>query len=345
MNDIRLTPNKDLTPEPINKDDLAKEDRKASDFPFQNEAEAIQKRQDNDSKESYNNITSRHAKLDEDIAHGFAPDRDGYKSLGEKDAVDFHKIYPNDKPYAQILIEETKAKSPEYELAFKKTLLAEQTKPQEYNQRLEAEKIASSAPSQIEITRKEQTPKEQGNIIENDDYFSAYSDKNMPETITTKYIQAGNSYHLETAKTKEPVFVDKGDKLETSSSNEQVAYDLVQIAAARGWTDIKVKGTDEFKSQVWLDASKKGIEVKGYTPNDLDKAKLASSIEKEKSAGITIEKGETKAEVINSIERLEHKGNNPASRDYVNPATKATLIHHAEKEYKQESGNELDISL
>jgi hypothetical protein len=131
MDDITQFKNKDITMTKdtaettiIDNDIWEKELRKQRDFPLRSEAEAIQARQDNDSKESYNNITSRHMKLEEDIAHGFTPDSDGFKSLGEKDAVDFHKIYPNDKPYAQILIEETKAKSPDYELAFKKTLLA-----------------------------------------------------------------------------------------------------------------------------------------------------------------------------------------------------------------------------
>ena len=41
-----------------------------------------------------------------------------------------------------------------------------------------------------------------------------------------------------------------------------------------------MKGTKEFKKDVWLEAKLRGIEVKGYKPNEQDLRKLSSESEK-----------------------------------------------------------------
>jgi len=95
----------------------------------------------------------------------------------------------------------------------------------------------------------------------------------VPKEIEDTYLRVGNKYHY----VKKPdlqAFEDKGNKLETKSNSEQIASDLVKIAAARGWEKIKVNGTDEFRQKVWLEASLQGMSVKGYTPSDADKALL-----------------------------------------------------------------------
>ena len=73
---------------------------------------------------------------------------------------------------------------------------------------------------------------------------------------------------------KAVAFVDRGDKLETPSSAPQIAKSLVAIAEARVWDELRVKGTDGFRREVWLDASSKGIHVDGYKPSEVDKAEL-----------------------------------------------------------------------
>ena len=73
---------------------------------------------------------------------------------------------------------------------------------------------------------------------------------------------------------KAVAFVDRGDKLETPSSAPQIAKSLVAIAEARGWDELRVKGTDGFRREIWLEASSKGIHVDGYKPNKVNKAEL-----------------------------------------------------------------------
>ena len=95
----------------------------------------------------------------------------------------------------------------------------------------------------------------------------------VPADVTAQFIKAGNTYYVPN-NTKAVAFVDRGDKLETSSSAPQIAKSLVSIAEARGWDELRVKGTDGFRREVWLEASSRGIHVDGYKPSEVDKAEL-----------------------------------------------------------------------
>lgn len=98
----------------------------------------------------------------------------------------------------------------------------------------------------------------------------------MPEDVAKSYIRIGeNKYHYN-YKPELQAFEDKGNKLETNSSGEHVVHDLVSIAEARGWENIKVRGTEEFKRHVWLEASLRGIDCHGYKPTSVDLAVLES---------------------------------------------------------------------
>jgi hypothetical protein len=95
----------------------------------------------------------------------------------------------------------------------------------------------------------------------------------IPEGVKKRYLQVGNRFYFE----KNPdqlAFEDKGHKLNTKSNGVAVAAALVEIAHSRGWTEIKVKGAEEFRRAVWLKANVQGIECKGYDPKETDLATL-----------------------------------------------------------------------
>lgn len=95
----------------------------------------------------------------------------------------------------------------------------------------------------------------------------------IPEGVKKRYLQVGNRFYFE----KNPdqlAFEDKGNKLNTKSNGVTVAAALVEIAHSRGWTEIKVKGSEEFRRSVWLKANFQGIECKGYVPKEADLATL-----------------------------------------------------------------------
>ena len=97
--------------------------------------------------------------------------------------------------------------------------------------------------------------------------------KVVPPEIGAQYNQVGDKFYHQN-NTKAVAFIDRGDKLETPSSAPQMAQALVKIAEARGWDDLKVKGTEGFRREVWLEASVRGIHVDGYKPSELDKVEL-----------------------------------------------------------------------
>lgn len=96
----------------------------------------------------------------------------------------------------------------------------------------------------------------------------------IPREIEDAYLRVGNKFHY-TQKPTLQAFEDKGTRLETRSNSLRIASDLVKIAGARDWGSIRVKGSDEFRQKVWLEATLQGIAVKGYKPSEVDLAQLA----------------------------------------------------------------------
>jgi len=118
---------------------------------------------------------------------------------------------------------------------------------------------------------------QRGNRVESDEIFTATQTDiklAVPPDVEKRYIHVGNKFYH--AKNTDLVaFEDKGNKLETRSNSETIAESMVRIAEARGWDELKVSGSEAFRREVWLAAAARGMQVKGYTPTDMDKAALA----------------------------------------------------------------------
>lgn len=95
-----------------------------------------------------------------------------------------------------------------------------------------------------------------------------------PESLRKRYLQAENRFYFRDEADK-LAFEDKGRRLATEHNDPEIAKSMVDLADAKGWTAIKLKGTEEFKREAWLHASLHGMEVKGYKPKDVDLARLA----------------------------------------------------------------------
>ena len=101
----------------------------------------------------------------------------------------------------------------------------------------------------------------------------------VPEALRKRYFSSASRWSGEpafftTAQAKEPAFRDQGRRLITSSESEEVVKDLVAIARHRGWSQIHVTGTEPFRRAAWLEASRQGLEVKGYRPTERDLQEL-----------------------------------------------------------------------
>lgn len=63
---------------------------------------------------------------------------------------------------------------------------------------------------------------------------------------------------------------DKGERMVSASNDDRVAKAMATMAEAKGWKTIKVSGHPEFRREVWLEASVRGLEARGYKPTEQD---------------------------------------------------------------------------
>lgn len=69
-------------------------------------------------------------------------------------------------------------------------------------------------------------------------------------------------------------FEDRKKSLNTSRQDDKTVSAMLDLAESKGWTAIKLKGTEEFKQKAWLEATLRGIKTKGYEPSERDLAEL-----------------------------------------------------------------------
>lgn len=93
----------------------------------------------------------------------------------------------------------------------------------------------------------------------------------VPQSIRDRFVQDGHRFYFPDGVS---AFRDLGHRLTTSSENTQVVHSLIQIAHARGWTELTVRGTERFRQEAWRQARLNGLAVRGYRPTDPEQAAL-----------------------------------------------------------------------
>lgn len=126
------------------------------------------------------------------------------------------------------------------------------------------------------------------NIIESGIDVTAKKNKIINPDIDKRFRieEKGSTIIYRFSNDEKVAFKETESKLTTTESSPVLVKSMLQVAEDNGWSSIKLKGTDEFKRQGWLEASLRGMEVKGYKPTEQDlrhledqKSKLANSIE------------------------------------------------------------------
>ena len=90
-----------------------------------------------------------------------------------------------------------------------------------------------------------------------------------PAHLKGRYIFSGGKY-LSADNQRTELFEDKGRSLTTKRSDSQIVADMLEVAQAKGWTNLKLSGSKEFKREMFLAAESKGISTKGYKPSAAD---------------------------------------------------------------------------
>ncbi len=105
----------------------------------------------------------------------------------------------------------------------------------------------------------------------------------VPEEITKRFVQVKNKYYFPDGGR---AFTDRGNRITTNSENTEVVRSLIDIAKARSWQEITVRGTERFRKEVWIAASVAGLQVRGYKPTEFEQSHLVRTLAREKAAPI-----------------------------------------------------------
>ncbi|MBU9205465.1 hypothetical protein KTD31_29320 [Burkholderia multivorans] len=95
-----------------------------------------------------------------------------------------------------------------------------------------------------------------------------------PDSVAKRFLQAGHRYFLRDG-SREMAFEDRGARMVTAHNRPDIAESMAEMALAKGWSHIRVKGHEDFRRAVWMEAAVRGIGVTGYVPDERDRAVLA----------------------------------------------------------------------
>lgn len=94
----------------------------------------------------------------------------------------------------------------------------------------------------------------------------------LPEKLVGAYIVQDGKFHDRDSNALR--FEDHGKKLSTPVEDRKVIGHMIEVAAAKNWGELELKGTETFRQIAWLEAQSRGIETKGYKPNERDLEQL-----------------------------------------------------------------------
>jgi putative DNA primase/helicase len=100
----------------------------------------------------------------------------------------------------------------------------------------------------------------------------------VPEEVRRRFVQVKNRYYFPDGAR---AFTDRGTRLTTSSENTEVVRSLIQIAEARGWSEVTVRGTERFRKEAWFAAQMAGIEVRGYKPTEFESGRVVRALNRQ----------------------------------------------------------------
>lgn len=107
-----------------------------------------------------------------------------------------------------------------------------------------------------------------------------------PQHLQSRYIVAKNGQYLSADNHTTVLFEDKGNALKTAKSDQQTIQDMLEVAKAKGWDSIKISGSTEFKSMMYVAAESQGIKTTGYKPTPADLAMVEKLREERSLNGI-----------------------------------------------------------
>lgn len=173
--------------------------------------------------------------------------------------------------------------------------------------------------------------------------------RHIPEHILLKYHRQGDKY-LDPNDSKSLIFEDKGDRLRTSRAFDAKAiHAMIDVAEARGWSQVKVTGTPEFRRAAWFEAASRGIAVRGYEPTE---AEIAAANKAARAAGAENgieqdgpQRARSNDKAAPAASRANAQTSEPVSANDAGPQPTGRLVKHGEAPYEFNKDNKTSYYL
>lgn len=121
-----------------------------------------------------------------------------------------------------------------------------------------------------------------------------------PETLMNgAFVRHEKGEYKRPGETK-PALIDNGDTIKIRDKGEDAMLAMFELAAEKGWTEIEVRGKPKMKSEAWLQAQLRGIDVTNYTPTEADKARLEELQEAQSKAAEAVKSFDRMADFVES---------------------------------------------
>ncbi|WP_321944016.1 LPD7 domain-containing protein [Paraburkholderia tropica] len=118
----------------------------------------------------------------------------------------------------------------------------------------------------------------------------------LPQSVVTQYVAFDGQFLHRKAEVVH--FKDEGRKLSTDSNDKGIVRSMMDVAQAKNWGEVQLKGTEEFRRQAWIAAELAGIKSTGFKPNEQDRALLTIAREEMRISGAEKGADATKANTI-----------------------------------------------
>ncbi|MFM0363013.1 LPD7 domain-containing protein [Paraburkholderia sediminicola] len=132
----------------------------------------------------------------------------------------------------------------------------------------------------------------------------------VPKSVTNQYVAHEGKFLDRKSETVH--FEDKGRSLSTASEDRDVIAHMVEVAKAKNWGELQLKGSEEFRRQAWIAAELASVPTRGFKPGAQDRAVLTAARE-----AMRIGAGDKSSEVdkarTNEMEAADAVGQKPAA--------------------------------
>lgn len=104
--------------------------------------------------------------------------------------------------------------------------------------------------------------------------------KAIPDYFENRFVKMGASY-VDWENGRRTVLIDRGTSLRASRNydNDSIKA-IMDVAEARGWTSVKLRGTEEFRRAAYFEAASRGLQTVGYAPTDAERTAAREAAER-----------------------------------------------------------------